>query len=200
MVLGADLVELRLDLLQVSDIKQLKRDLQPFMDRSIITVRSPEEGGGFRGSENERVELIRKAAELHPAYVDVELRTLNGNPSLRTSSLGKRTIVSWHDLCGTPDRQRLASIASEASATGGVPKIVPTALTGEDNLRVLSLYDGPGPAPVAFCMGRPGVFSRVMAMERGTPISYASLDGDLTAEGQLPISQALAIRRRLEDE
>ncbi len=86
-----------------------------------------------------------------------------------------------------------------ATSYGGLVKIVTTATKPADNLTILSLYDGHAPAPIAFCMGKQGVLSRVMAMERGSPIAYASLPDESTASGQLPLGLVLAIRRRFED-
>lgn len=194
---GADLVEFRLDLLRAPDMARVRRSLGTFAERAIFTFRRSDEGGGFRGRESERLVLLEESAGLGPAYMDVELRTLKANPGLAGARLGRK-IVSWHDITGTPSRERLLSLMTEISAHGGLPKIVPMARNGLDNLSVLSLYDQPGPAPIAFCMGQAGLFSRVMAIERETPIAYASLDGEQTAAGQFPLGHALAIRRRFE--
>jgi 3-dehydroquinate dehydratase len=48
-------------------------------------------------------------------------------------------------------------------------------------------------------MGVPGIFSRVMAMERGSPIIYGSLPGEQIAPGQLSVVQLVALRRILEN-
>ena len=186
-----------MDMLRSPRISQIRGDLEAYAERAIFTLRRPDEGGGFKGSEPERLALVSESAGLEPAYFDIELRTLKANRELARTRLGQRTIVSWHGLAGTPDRARLLSLMADASAFG-LPKIVPAARSSVDNLAVLSLYDRPGPPPIAFCMGQPGLLSRVMAIERGTPIAYASLDGERTAEGQLSLGQALAIRRRLE--
>lgn len=169
-----------------------------FVDRSIFTVRPPSEGGGFRGEEAERISLIHKLRGLNPAYIDVELRTLAMNEALLQDDSGTGTIVSWHDQIRTPGRARLLAILAKAAAYRGLAKVVTMAKVPSDNLTVLSLYDEPGPPPIAFCMGGPGVFSRVMAISRGSPITYASLPGEPTAPGQLSIVQLLALRRRLQ--
>ena len=195
---GSDLVEFRLDHLRSPGASEVAKDLSPFSERAVFTVRRKDEGGGFGGEESERLALIRRAAEAGPAYFDIELRTLEANPELARTRLGDRQIVSWHALAGTPSRARLSSLLARAQSYGGLAKIVAVASRAADNLAVLSLYDIQGPAPIAFCKGQAGVFSRVIAIERGTPLAYASFDGEATAEGQLPLGMMLAIRRRLE--
>ncbi len=68
-----------------------------------------------------------------------------------------------------------------------------------DAIAILSLYDRHEKPPIAFCMGVKGIFSRIMAMQRGSPLAYASLDGEPTAPGQPSLGQTLSIRRRLHD-
>lgn len=196
---GTDLVEFRVDLLRPPIFEEIQTKLSKFFGRSILAVRPVSEGGGFEGEESERLALIRRLAKLRPAFFDVELLTLQANPDLAREKVGQNVIVSWHDLVRTPDRADLFSIVAMASSYGGLVKVVATANDAEDNLTILSLYDEPGPPPIAFCMGTRGLFSRVMAMERGSPIAYASRTGESTAPGQLPLNYILAIRRRLED-
>lgn len=190
-------MEFRIDALRSPTFGEIKAKLPEFSERSILTVRPAVEGGGFRGKESDRLALIRALAELKPALFDVELRTLEANPDLAAERLGRSRIVSWHNQVKTPVRARLYSIMRRAAAFG-IPKVVTTANAAKDNLAILSLYDGSGSPPIAFCMGEHGIFSRVMAMERGSPITYASLPGEPTAPGQFTLSHALAIRRRLE--
>jgi 3-dehydroquinate dehydratase type I len=196
---GTDLVEFRIDMLRRPIYNEIRAAVSDFADRFVLTVRSRVEGGKFDGPESERIALIRKLVDLKPAFFDVELRTLESNPDLASLSLGHSMIVSSHNLSRTPDRRSILRTKGKAASYGGLVKVVPTATNAADNLTILSLYDEPGPPPIAFCMGTQGLFSRVMAMERGSPVTYASLSSEETAPGQLPLRQVLAIRRRLEN-
>lgn len=190
-------MEFRIDALRSPTFEEIDANLSEFRERSVWTIRPAAEGGGFRGKESERLALIRALAELKPAFFDVELRTLEANPDLAAERLGRTKIVSSHDRVKTPSTAKLRSIMRRA-AIFGIPKVVTTANTAEDNLAILSLYGGHRSPPIAFCMGDHGIFSRVMAMERGSPIAYASRPGEPTAPGQFTLGHALAIRRRLE--
>ncbi len=196
---GTDLVEFRIDKLRSPSFDEIKTELRKFAPLSVFTLRPAREGGGFEGKEARRLELIRAMAVLKPAHLDVELRTLEANPGLLSKNPIQNLIVSWHDLVGTPGRARLHAIKTRAESFGGLSKIVTTANDAADNIAILSLYDRPERRPIAFCMGDHGVFSRVMAIQLGSPMVYASLAGDPTASGQLTLGQALAIRRRLQD-
>lgn len=196
--MGTDLVELRIDRLRSPSFRKIKETLSEFGESAVVTVRPTSEGGGFVGKESERISFVRELAELEPAYFDIELRTLVAHPELRSGKLGRHLIVSWHDMSGTPGVARLREVASRAASYDGLVKLVTLAKRAEDNLATLSLYGGTGKQPIAFCMGDQGVLSRVMAMELGSPIVYASLPGELLAPGQPSLSQTIALRKRLE--
>jgi 3-dehydroquinate dehydratase I len=192
-------VEFRIDTLRPPIFDEIDAELSPFKERSIFTVRPAREGGGFVGSESHRLKLISDLAELNPLFLDVELRTLESNRGILSSGSRPKLIVSWHDVARTPGRAHLHSIMTREEEFGGLAKLVTAANDPADAIPVLSLYDRPGRPPIAFCMGVNGIFSRVMAMQRGSPVAYASLGGESTAPGQLSLGQMLSIRRRLHD-
>lgn len=195
---GTDLVEFRLDCLQDPSYEETRDSLAGFLPRCILTLRPGSEGGSFEGEEEDRLRLLASLAKLRPAYMDVELRALEAGGPLQPRFQRNGVIVSWHDPKATGSRSRLLSLKARASAYGGLVKIVSKAREPADNASILTLYDGRGPPPIAFCMGEKGTFSRVMAVALGSPITYASLEGEATAPGQLPLGQMLAVRRRLE--
>jgi len=196
---GTDLVEFRIDTLRPPILDEIEAEFSRFKERSILTVRPAREGGRFAGSEAHRLNLIRNLAELKPLFLDVELSTLESNRAFLSGGPRPKLIVSWHDIARTPGRAHLNSIMSREVAFGGLAKLVTTANDAADAIAVLSLYDRPGKPPIAFCMGVNGIFSRVMAMQSGSPVAYASLGGESTAPGQLSLGQMLSIRRRLHD-
>src|SRR3712207_1135096 len=66
-----DLIELCLDhLAKEPDIGEM---IEGFADRVIISCRRPEDGGSWKGSEQERVQLLRQAIVAGPAWVELEL-------------------------------------------------------------------------------------------------------------------------------
>jgi 3-dehydroquinate dehydratase / shikimate dehydrogenase len=73
----ADCVELRIDRIPGADLERLLRARRI---PAIVTNRSRQEGGSFAGTEVERIAILKEAARLGAAYVDVEAATA---PSLK---------------------------------------------------------------------------------------------------------------------
>src|SRR5580658_10187137 len=79
--LGTDLVELRIDkLLKVSPTTVVKK-LGHLARKSVVTVRSRDEGGSFWGTEAERLETMSELVAMKPAYIDLEMETIKANRS-----------------------------------------------------------------------------------------------------------------------
>lgn len=189
-------LEIRLDALT-------RPAVAPFIEKLdvplLFTCRPVWEGGGFEGGEDERFALLGEAVQAGAAYVDMELRA---DEELRQSLLdlaGKHraeVIVSWHDFKTTASAQALQSIFQAQYRSGAaIGKIVTTARNFQDVLRVLALQEiaaEMGFPLCAFCMGRPGMVSRIATLELGGFMTYAAPDdGPPTASGQLAISDLL---------
>jgi 3-dehydroquinate dehydratase-1 len=191
--LGTDIVEFRIDLADET-LSRITEGLGSFARRAIFTVRRKEEGGGFKGSEIERLGLISDLSELRPLYLDIELSTATERPdwygSLPSTS---RRIVSWHDFTGTPSLSVLRKARASAGAMGEVAKIVTMAKKRADNLRVLKLYEEDPEDLIAFCMGAAGSASRLASLQLGSPVTYASLPTEPVAPGQLSVTTIVGL-------
>lgn len=199
------IVELRIDLLRDADLKRLIGARQ---GRIIITNRRHEEGGSFSGSEKERIGLLKEAVQSGAEYIDVEMgtdQTLRRELEEMIRRFGGSTqmILSWHDYRKTPsDRVLRARLEEGIRGGASIVKIVPYALSFEDNLRVLNLimHAKKSDQPViAFCMGDKGRLSRIMSPYCGSLMSYAVLDArEATAPGQMTIDEMQKIFDLLE--
>jgi 3-dehydroquinate dehydratase-1 len=177
-------LELRLDYLEVGPA-----EVRPALEQAaarktvIFTVRRREEGGAWRGSEEERAGLYLKLLELNPHYVDVEAEaSIAGHVA---AARGKTLLIaSRHDFGGTPPVDVLLSWVKKAAELGDVVKVVTYAKEARDGLRVLSLIGAVEKPTVAFAMGPAGAYTRVAAAALGSPIMYVSL-GEATAPGQM---------------
>lgn len=199
-----DVIELRIDRIPGADLKRL---LAARSNPVIVTNRSRQEGGGFTGTEEERVELLREAVRLGADYVDIEAAA---DPvlkkGLKETLIGSsaQLIVSWHDFSGTPPAEFLRAKLSACMAdTPAIVKIVTHAAVTADCLRLLELIPYArqrNQAIIAFCMGKPGKISRIMAPMLGSAISYASLEAEeASAPGQLTIRQMREICRMMHE-
>jgi 3-dehydroquinate dehydratase-1 len=190
--LGADYVEIRFDFLKPEQLQAAINAVKGIKNRSVFTLRSTDQGGKFVGSEQDRVKWLYRLAEQRPMLFDVELQTLQNNDELADflESQKMPLLVSWHDFQQTPSNERLADVLSEMRIYSNYVKVVTTARSIEDSLRLLELYEtAVGLHPIFFAMGEAGILSRVMCPLIGNaPFTYASLE-KAVAPGQLTVKQ-----------
>jgi len=188
---GADYVEVRLDSLQ--RIKGFEKIVNSTELPIIATNRKPSEGGRFKGTEKERVEILIEAARKGFGYVDIELSTGNvGMVAQEIRKAGSRPIISFHNFDGTPPEPELENILKrEIHAGAYICKLVCSATKIEDNCLLLSFISKVhGRARiVCFAMGKLGVPSRILSPLYGSVFTFASIQKGLeSATGQLTIS------------
>lgn len=203
----ADILELRIDQIRDVDLKQLM-SRKPDGKAIMVTNRRADEGGGFVGTERERIDLLKDAVAFGADYVDAEART--ETPLLKElvaqiAQHGSRTkwIISHHDLKETPSAEVLRKRFNAFSRTkADIVKICTYAHTMEDNLRVLGLIPyarNKGRTVIALCMGEQGRISRIMAPFLGSHLIYASLEkGAESAPGQLTIEEMRLIAKMVD--
>ncbi len=147
-----------------------------------------------RKSRNPAEELaenqLLKAIEAGAKYVDLEVEAppmMGRRIRQACQQHGSMLIRSFHDFEGTPAEPILLSLLEKGRRFGGeVVKIVTTATGKADVDRVMDLYREAEPGTlVAFCMGFEGRESRLEALRRGAPFTYACLTPEeATAPGQ----------------
>lgn len=199
----ADIMELRIDRIRNPDVPQLvaarKKEI-------IVTNRRGDEGGSFRGTEVERVGLLKQAVRFGAEYVDIEMRTDRSLITELLSEIRKQgrfteAIISYHDFSGTPDPAGLDWILRKCAVYNGIIKIATMANEPEDNLRILALIAAAKKTNkriIAFCMGEKGRLSRIAAPLLGSYLSYASLKkGAESAPGQLTVDEMRGIMKVL---
>lgn len=187
-----DFIEVRLD--QITERERLAEIPSSTDTPLIATNRSVECGGGFRGSEGERINVLRKAAYAGFNYVDIEVSTPNLKDFIsELRSKEAKAIVSFHDFAGTPNCDELNKILEFQLESGAeICKIVTTAKKLEDNLTLMSFLNQVSKKAkiVCFAMGDLGKISRLLSPLFGGFFTIASLEkGGETAPGQLTIQE-----------
>ncbi len=188
------LSELRGDLcgFSTSQVEELA-SLNPNL---IITCRSNRAGGSK--TEKEALELITAAIRHGAKYADIEIEASQDHLEyIKAYAVANscKLIISYHNFTGTPSLDELFQIRTLCERKGAaVVKIVTTAHTTEDAMRVLSLYnfhkDGHTVPLIAFAMGEAGRFTRLSCLSLGSPFTYCSIDGAKTAPGQYSADEA----------
>jgi 3-dehydroquinate dehydratase-1 len=182
----ADMMEVRLDLVEGDPLEAMRSIRSATSLPLIATNRWRAEGGLFRGTEKERINLLCQASE-YADFVDIELRA-----ELRDEFLGridKPAIVSYHDFTRMPSPKELRSTLCEISETGAsVAKMAVTPGRLRDNLTLLELlYEADTPLCV-IAMGELGRHMRAIAPLYGSALTYGYVS-EATAPGQMSVSE-----------
>ena len=186
---SADLIELRVDFIKNIDKNKVKNLLNNKREKIIATCRPAKFGGMFKGTEKDRLELLKTTIDNNADFVDVELDS--GIVDEIISNKGNsKIIISHHDFKETPSLKSLNSLYNQIKKLNpDLIKIVTTANSINDNFRIFEFLSGKNDL-AAFCMGQKGEISRILASKFGSKITYCSLDkGKESASGQIPIEE-----------
>jgi 3-dehydroquinate dehydratase I len=196
--LGADFAEIRFDFVNPNRMQAAIDAVRGIRSKAVFTLRSKDQGGKFAGSEQERIAWLKKLAEQKPMLLDVELDTIKENDELADFLEKTPILVSWHDFQQTPPSDELEDILSEMRIYSNYVKVVTTAKSVEDSLRLLELYESTsGLHPVIFAMGDAGIVSRILCTIVGNaPFTYTSLE-KAVAPGQLTVEQMRTLYDRI---
>jgi 3-dehydroquinate dehydratase/shikimate dehydrogenase len=177
---GGKFVELRLDFLaKAIDFKRLL----PFKQCAwIATIRRPQDGGRWPGTEEERQIVLRQViANQQFEWVDLETDVAGVIP--RFGSV--KRVVSYHNLTETPPD--LGAIYERMlKQDADVYKVAVMAQVPEDNLRVLEIQRKAPKPTIAFCMGDIGFPSRFLALKYGAPWIYAAFNKERAIAPGMP--------------
>ena len=159
---GAQFVELRLDWLQNTPDLGFLLNERP--TPVILTCRRPQDQGRWRGSEDQRLTLLRAAIAAGAEYIDLEHDIAN---QVRRYGNTKR-VISYHNFEETPDdleeiHERLSKLDPD------IVKIVTMANSPVDSVRMLRLVHESKIPTVGFCMGELGFLSRLLCGAMGLP-------------------------------
>jgi 3-dehydroquinate dehydratase/shikimate dehydrogenase len=166
---GARLIELRLDFL--AKAPDFKRLLENKPCPLVATVRRPQDGGRYGGTEEQRKMLLRQAIVAGFDWVDLETDIAE---EIRRFKDVKR-LISYHNLREVPtDLERIHKQMCAQDAD--VVKLAVRVQQPADNLRILNLIKHSPKPTVALGMGDLGVPSRLLAVKYGAPFTYAAFN------------------------
>lgn len=176
------MAELRLDLVNFSD-DQLRKIYS--LNRNIIAT--------FRTEDEQAMkQTLIESMDSGAGYIDIDINT---SVEVRTilveyaKQKGVKVILSYHNFSETPEKAFLKQTITLMFNDGAdFAKVACMANSKDDSKRVVNLYSDFSNL-IAFCMGKNGQITRVVAPFLGAPFTYASLRGVKTAEGQIDAEQ-----------
>ena len=186
---GADILEFRIDALENPDINKIKDTINEINFPMIATNRISTEGGSFKGSEEERFNILYECCDLVD-YVDIELQS-SDEYIQKVHDSGVKTIVSYHDFEKTPDLNEIMYIVEKEQELGDIAKVAFMPQDLEDTLTILAVLSH-CENTIAISMGDLGSYTRVMASKFDSPITFAA-GRDATAPGQIDIETMKAL-------
>src|SRR6267143_1227776 len=191
----SDYAEIRFDFMKPNKVPIALNLVKKYLSRCVCTLRPKTEGGKFSGSEKNRISILKLIAEYNPYLLDVEYNTIRRNKALQKYLKKTKTdlLISWHDFAKTPNISFLKSMRKKMSKFSKNVKIVTTARSIKDTLRILSLYKFQSNTNlIAFAMGDYGRMSRVLCTQLGSPYTYVSLSKPI-APGQFSLDEIKSI-------
>ncbi|KKH49393.1 type I 3-dehydroquinate dehydratase [Methanosarcina sp. 1.H.A.2.2] len=208
---GADILEIRLDLLGIRDLERAAEIIREIKSEAglpvIATNRSRAEGGKWEGTEEDRTGLLTYSLSLKdgPDAVDIELsasREERDKVIKAAKDHGKTVIVSSHDFSKTPSPQEMKAILTEMFLAGAdIAKLAVMPQSMEDVLNLLRItldLRKEGKSVCTISMGKPGKHTRVVAPLYGSVLTYGSVEsGAAAAPGQLPVDEVKKIMEML---
>lgn len=176
---GSKFIELRLDFLaKAVDFKRLLPHKQcPW----VATLRRPQDGGRWPGTEDDRQAVLRQAIVSGFEWVDLETDIAD---KIRRYGACKR-IVSYHNMQETPDdlEERYAAMLKQDA---DVYKLAVMTNTPTDVARVLAIQKTAPKPTVCFGMGEVGFPTRFTALKFGAPFIYAAFNKERGIAPGLP--------------
>ena len=201
----ADVIELRLDCLENSElIPFLKFVRRTLAGHFILTFRPSEQGGHRVLGRPERAAFWEKTfkADLKADF-DADLKAdllcdIEADLVLESSFDWPHVIVSHHDFNGVP--HDLEALYERLAATPArIVKIAVTANDITDCIPVFHLLDraiNEQRELIAIAMGNAGIATRILGPSRGAYLTYGSLEDETaTAPGQVNARQLRSVYR-----
>ena len=186
---GADILEFRIDALDNPNIREIRNTIEEINFPIIATNRINSEGGSFKGSEENRFNILYECCDL-AEYIDIELQS-DDEYIKQIHESGVKTIVSYHDFEKTPNLNEITYIVEKEHELGDIAKVAFMPQDLEDTLTILAVLSH-CENTIAISMGDLGSYTRVMASKFDSPITFAA-GRDVTAPGQIDIETMKAL-------
>lgn len=190
--LGADLIELRLDLMDEEISAAMAGCSQACAAPLIATLRSDEEGGAFTGSPDRWFSIVQPFLDLVD-YVDVERRFRRFAPLIRYQH--PRVIASAH-INYMPPPDDLKAIERDLRSYGDIPKIAVTPSSRRDLLDLLAFTLDAEKPVITSVQGAEFRYARAFLPFFGSEMVYCHI-GTPTAKGQYDIRELQQLQELL---
>lgn len=191
---GADLIEIRIDLLEGSEKQNWSTHLRRKNLPVIVTNRAGWEGGNAPDDEDSRLRLLVDAVSRGVEFVDVELAAVKRFreicDEMGVALTNTKLILSHHNFERALSAEELAKVQNEMRECGAdIHKIAMMAQSALDNVLVIDTLATADVPTVLLAMGELGQLSRLAASRFGAFLTFASAaPGQESAPGQVDVA------------
>jgi len=185
---GADIVELRFDLMEGDPVNLVQLCKDACSLPIIATIRSAQEGGNFFGDAGAWFEKIRPVVPL-VEYIDVEQRFSSYSPRIHEG--GKRIIASHHEGQMIPLHD-LFMMERELRTFGDIVKIIVTPRNEEDIIDLIAFTHAIKKPICTGVMGGKFRYARAILPLFGSELVYCNV-GTATAAGQYSVEEFIRL-------
>ncbi len=170
-----DLIELCLDhLIKPPDMKELLDGVNKPM---LVSCRRQQEGGHWKGTDDQRMKLLREAIVAGPAYVELDLETARNVPRFGDT----KRVISYTRL-DRPLRNIDSVFQDAAKVNADVVKFTWPTPTLESAWPLLAGVTKKRDLPVVgLGLGRAGLMFSLLGRKYGSPWIYAALERGMEA-------------------
>jgi len=190
--LGADMIELRFDLMAGTPKKLVQQCKKACSLPIIGTLRSAREGGQFFGDGHEWEKKIRPIIPLVD-YIDVEHLFVKN--AICVKEAGTKIIASHHAPIMMP-LHVLFVLERELREYGDIVKIIVTPGNADDVIELIAFTHAVKQPICCGVMGAAFRYARAVLPLFGSELVYCHM-GDATAEGQYSVEEFVALKRLL---
>ena len=185
---GADLIEIRLDLLGDIPHDRLVSSLKAAAIPVLLTLRSTDEGGRFGGDTDEWWEIIEPLIN-SADMVDIEQPFARHASRLR--EMGKTVVASFH-TSQMPGPGELEAIGNALRTYGHIPKIVPKPRDTRDLISLFSFTEHSPKPVITSVMGEEFRFARIVLAFFGSEIVFSYV-GTPASPGQYHVREVKSL-------
>jgi 3-dehydroquinate dehydratase-1 len=190
---GADMVELRFDLMAGDPVNLVQTCNDVCSLPVIATIRSAQEGGQFFGDAGEWFERIRPVIPLVD-YIDIEQRFASYALFMREA--GKQIIASHHSGQMMPLHD-LFMLERDLRTFGDVVKIIVTPRNEEDIIELIAFTHAIKKPICTGVMGAQFRYARAILPLFGSELVYCNI-GTATAAGQYTVEEFIKLMELIE--
>jgi 3-dehydroquinate dehydratase-1 len=189
---GADIVELRFDMMAGDPVNLVQRCRENCSLPVIATIRSAQEGGQFFGDAGAWFERMRPVIPL-VEFIDVEQGFASN--AIRIKEAGKQIIASHHAGQMMPFHE-LFILERDLRTFGDIVKIIVTPRNEDDIIELIAFTHAIKKPICTGVMGEPFRYARAILPLFGSELVYCHT-GNRTAEGQYSVQEFVSLVKLL---